>query len=219
VHQRFLPTRAVGGDLYTLIPSATDETALVIFDVVGHGVRAALVASTLRALVSELPFQPHDPARLLGHLNRRMRRIFEGQPMFATAFCVVLKPVAETMRYACAGHPLPYRISPLEQTIEPMSVAVGPPLGLVDDPEYSTAARPLDAGERVMLFTDGLYEVANAEGKLLGRKGLEALVLEHAKQRTPAEVFADKLLADVEAFSGKKSFDDDVCIVLAEVCE
>jgi sigma-B regulation protein RsbU (phosphoserine phosphatase) len=219
IHQRFLPTQAVGGDLYVLIPSATDETALVIFDVMGHGVRAALVASTLRALVSELPFQPHDPAQLLGHLNRRLRRIFSEQQLFATAFCVVLKPVTESMRYASAGHPLPWRISPLEQTIEPMPVAVGPPLGLIDEPEYSTAARPLDAGERVMLFTDGLYEVTDPQGSLLGRKGLEAMVLKHAKERTPAEVFADKLLADVEAFTGRKTFDDDVCIVLAEVCE
>jgi sigma-B regulation protein RsbU (phosphoserine phosphatase) len=217
VHQRFLPTSAVGGDLYAMIPSATDETALVMFDVVGHGVRAALVASMLRALVSELPFEPHDPARLLGHLNRRLRRIFPDQSMFATAFCVVLKPVTESMRYACAGHPIPFRMSPIEQQVEPMSVAVGPPLGLVENPEYSTAARPLDAGERVLLFTDGLYEVANEQGALLGRKGLEEMV--RAQVRTPAEVFADKLLADVEGFAGRKTFDDDVCIVLAEVCQ
>jgi serine phosphatase RsbU (regulator of sigma subunit) len=139
--------------------------------------------------------------------------------MFATAFCVVLKPAAETMRYASAGHPLPFRISPLEQSIEPLSVAVGPPLGLVPDPEYSTAARPLDAGERVMLFTDGLYEVTDPQGKLLGRKGLEEMVLAHAVARTPAEVFADKLLADIERYTGRKTFDDDVCLVLAEVCE
>lgn len=215
VHQRYLPTNAVGGDLYAMIPSATDETALVMFDVVGHGVRAALVASMLRALVSELPFEPHDPAQLLGHLNRRLRRIFPDQPMFATAFCVVLKPVAESMRYACAGHPIPFRMSPLEQQVEAMPVAVGPPLGLMENPQYSTAARPIDAGEQVLLFTDGLYEVTNPQGSFLGRKGLEALVNKHV--RTPAEVFADKLLADVEAFTGRKTFDDDVCIVLAEV--
>lgn len=215
VHQRYIPTQAIGGDLFALVPSGPDETTLAMFDVVGHGVRAALVASLVRALVSELPFQAHDPARLLEHLSQRLRAISTDHLMLATAFCVVLRPEERTMRFASAGHPTAFRIDPEHGAVEPIKAPIGPPLGMDPSPGYQAAEAPLAPSERVFLYTDGLYEVPGPSGEFLGRGGLEEILRRHARE--PAGPLADKVLQEVQRYAGTEGFDDDVCIAVSEL--
>lgn len=215
VHLRVRPGQRVGGSFLSLVPSGTDETTLAMFDVAGHGVRAVLIASHLRALLLELPFSSHDPAELLATIDARLRRTFHAEPVLARALCVVLRPAAGSLRFASAAHPLPFRLSPVEQELTSLAGPVGPPLGLMEDARWETGAAAIEDGERLLLFSEAALDAPLPGGGTLGRKGLEALARAHL--RAPAESALDRVLEDLAAHGAPTALEDDLCLALAEV--
>jgi serine phosphatase RsbU (regulator of sigma subunit) len=210
------PTTAVGGDFFDVLPLSDSEAGVFICDVMGHGVRAALVTAIVRALVEELTPMAGDPGQFLTQINRDLLRILKQtrMPLFASAFYLVADVNHGEVRYSNAGHPAPLYVRRSAGAVEPMRDAVsrpGPALGVFEDSVYSACQRMLAAGDLVVLFTDGLYEVAGANDEEYGQERL----LEAVRKRMdlpPAQLF-DELLAEVQRFSGGKEFVDDVCLV------
>jgi len=216
---RYIPAQAVGGDFFDIF-AITDSTAGVfVCDVMGHGMRAALITAIMRGLIEELMPVAADAGKFLTEINRSLRAILRRtrEPFLATAFYAVADATAGELRFANAGHPSPFRLQRDKKEVRPLKdydARHGPALGLFEKTDYPTCGCPFAANDFIFLFTDGIYEVTNAEGQEFGQERL----LQAVRKRidTPPEQLFSELLAEVQQFSGSHEFEDDVCLVGVE---
>jgi sigma-B regulation protein RsbU (phosphoserine phosphatase) len=216
---RYLPTGAVGGDFFNVRALSDTKAVIFICDVMGHGVRSALITAILRALVEELTSLAVDPGELLTQINRDLRSILKqsGTPLFTTAFSMVADIEEGRVYFANAGHPKPmvlHRDSGQIELLHNKNLKPNPALGLMDNTIYPTSAYPLKERDMFMLFTDGVYDV-EAEGELLDTRWLEKKAQERAQMPMP-EMF-DSILEELRVFAQGKEFPDDICLVGMEV--
>ena len=217
---RYLPAAAVGGDFFDVFPIGATSAGVFICDVMGHGMRAALVTAIMRGLVEELMPVAHDPGRFLSEINRSLHAILRRtrEPFLATAFYVVADVGTGELHFASAGHPSPLKVHRASGTVEPLRFCDprhGPALGLFEKPRYPTCHSPLAERDLLLLFTDGLYEVDDAHQEEYGQERLLASVRKH--HGLPTEALLDALLSDVQRYSTSSEFDDDVCLVAMDV--
>lgn len=217
---RYQPAEAVSGDFFSVSALSEDEVGVLICDVTGHGVRAALVTAMIRALAEELKPLARDPGMFLRKLNADLCNILKttGSPMLTTAFYLTANWQTGLMRFANAGHPKPLLVRRSDGSVRALANASGhgqPALGLFDDPPYQTTEAQLKAGDLVMLFTDGIYEVQGPNEELYSQQRLMVDVKDLIDQ--PANQLFDKLLEAVRSFSVNHEFEDDVCLVGMEV--
>ena len=219
---RYHPSGQVGGDFFNVLALSETQAGLFLCDVMGHGVRSALVTAMVRGLVEELRPIALDPGQLLTRINSDLRAILQqtGSPLFTTAFYLVADLARRQIYYANAGHPKPFLVHRLDGTVEVLKYADGkarPALGLFADSTYPTVSCPLSGGDLVMLFTDGLYEVEGAEGQPFSQDLLLEAVRKHATLHG-SELFT-AILSEIQQFSASHEFSDDVCLVGMEVAE
>ena len=159
VTSAYQPAQEVGGDFYQVIAQADGSALIVLGDVSGKGLKAAMTVSLLVGTVRTLAEQSGDPASILTGLNRRL----EGRMQNGFATCLVLRllPSGECIA-ANAGH-LPPFLNREELELPPAL-----PLGLVSDGDYQNVAFAMAAGDRLTLYTDGLLEARNAARELFG---------------------------------------------------
>jgi sigma-B regulation protein RsbU (phosphoserine phosphatase) len=217
---RYRPTGQVGGDFFNVLRLSDTKAGLFICDVMGHGVRSALVTAMVRALVEELRPVALDPGKLLTRINCDLRAILQqtGTPLFTTAFYMTADLEKREILFANAGHPKPFLIHRPSDEVEQLKYPDGkgrPALGLFADSVYPTASHPLAAGDFVMLFTDGLYEVEGPENRQFSQELLLDAVRKHA--RLPGAALFDAMLKEIQAFAATDEFADDVCLVGMEV--
>ncbi|HZB88868.1 MAG TPA: SpoIIE family protein phosphatase [Terracidiphilus sp.] len=164
----YLPIHGVGGDFFQVLPLQDESLLLVVGDVSGKGLQAAMNSSTLvGALRNELS---HDPATILSHLNRVLLGAvsapgavpeLDAAPCFATCLCArIYADGAVTI--ANAGHLSPYRDG------RELELLPGLPLGVIADSEYEQSTFQLNRGDRLVFLSDGVVEAANAAGELFG---------------------------------------------------
>jgi len=214
------PTETLGGDFFTVLALSDTEAGVFICDVMGHGVRSALVTTMVRALVEELAHEAHDPGKMLTRINRDLSAMLKqaGTRMFTTAFYIVADVGRGELRYAKAGHPNPLHFQRAMGVVEPLRCApgtTGPALGMLAQTVYQTNREPLGVGDWVLLFTDGAFEVVGANNQDFDQKQLLAL----ARQSTACspDQLIQALLAEIQRFTGQSTFADDVCLVGMEV--
>lgn len=217
---RYLPAAAVGGDFFDIFPITDTTGGIFICDVMGHGMRAALVTAIMRGLVEELMPVAADAGKFLTEINRSLHTILRRtkEPFLATAFYVVADVAAGEARFASAGHPSPIRVRRSCGAVELLKSSDprhGPALGLFDRAIYPTCRCPISVHDMLLLFTDGLYEVENSRHEEYGQERLLSAVRE--RFRLPAERLFNELLQEVQRFSASKEFEDDVCLVSMEV--
>ncbi|MFF5052463.1 SpoIIE family protein phosphatase [Micromonospora sp. NPDC000663] len=211
VASRYLPGSAdveVGGDWYDVIALDGDELVLVIGDVVGKGVRAAAAMGQLRNALRAYVLEGFDPGASLTRLNRLVGST-EGRS-FATVVCLQFNPRTGQLRYASAGHPSPLLIRGGDVAFL-HDRALGPPVGAIPDTTYRTVDGELRAGERLLLYTDGLIE----DRRLGIDAGLTQLRIDAA---TPGEHVVDLIDAVVERVVGQPRR-DDVAVLGLEAAE
>jgi phosphoserine phosphatase RsbU/P len=219
---RYLPTGAVGGDFFNVRALSETKAGVFICDVMGHGVRSALITAIMRALVEELTELANDPGRLLSQINRDLRAILRqsGTPMFATGFYLVADLERREISYSNAGHPKPLLIHRKTGEVQPLGNADGncyPALGLFERSDYPTSCCPMLPGDLLMLYTDGLYDV---EGELQDQVHPDWLLAEVKKRaRLSGPELFDSLLEEIQVVSASAGFADDVCMVGMEVSE
>ena len=213
---RYQPAEAISGDFFSVAQISDAEVGILICDVTGHGVRAALVTAMIRALAEELKPLAREPGYFLRKLNSDLSNILKstGSPMLTTAFYLVANCQTGVVRFANAGHPKPLVLRRSENRIETLANKCGhgqPALGLFEEPPYETSEATLAPGDFVMLFTDGLYEVQGANEELYSQQRLMVDVQHHFGE--PAGELFDHLLETIRAFSIDREFEDDVCLV------
>lgn len=213
---RYLPAAAVGGDFFNIFPITDTLAGAFICDVMGHGMRAALVTAIMRGIVEQLMAAASDPALFLTAINRSLHAILEQteEPMLATAVYLVVDLAAREVRFANAGHPSPFRISRKNRSAEEFRYydkSRGPALGLFEDTKYPLGRFRIEPDDLILLFTDGLYEIAGPSGQEYGQERL----LEAMRGRIdlPPALLFDDLLTEVKEFTSQKEFEDDVCLL------
>lgn len=217
---RYLPEGRVGGDFFTVIQVSDTQAGVLICDVMGHGVHAALVTAVQRVLVEELQIYSGEPGIFLGELNRRLHHFFEplSTSMFVTALYLVIDTLTGAVRLANAGHPHPVHICREQHQVRTMgSDPEWPPfaLGVSKDSVYPTEEDSVKAGDLLLLYTDGLCDLG--EGKDLTPDDPRFLSLIETCSRQKGEAFLEGLLAQALEFAGSEHFLDDVCLVGIEV--
>ncbi|MBK7861404.1 MAG: SpoIIE family protein phosphatase [Archangiaceae bacterium] len=213
---RYKPAGPVGGDFFTEFCSPTGACGVVVFDVMGHGVRAALVTGLLRALIDEASVLSLGPERFLTLLNRNLRSIFRqaDQQIFVTAVCVIVDPNEKKLSFASAGHPSPLLLDAVNGRVISLEAARGAPLGLADEGTWKQHTVPFGPGNRALMFTDGLYEVEGPDGQQFGLPRLVEAA--QRKVNLPAPQLLAELVEESQEYSVTGDFHDDVCAVLLE---
>lgn len=212
---RYVPLSSVAGDFYDFLAVDGQRLGVLVADVAGHGVPAALIASMVKVSLSSQAASACDPARLLAALNDSFCRQAHGQ--LITACYLLLDVRARRALYAGAGHPplLVWRgsagkLQPLEQN--------GLLMGFRPGIQYTNLEFELAAGDRVLLYTDGITEAANGAGESFGERQLARFIEHH--QRLAAADFADNLLTEVARWSGNgagRAQADDLTLVVVDV--
>ncbi|MFY9986876.1 MAG: SpoIIE family protein phosphatase [Chthoniobacterales bacterium] len=215
----YRPAAAVGGDFFDYFPLSQNRVGIFICDVMGHGLRAALVTAIIRALLEELRPVMANAGRFLSSLNLRLRAILERveEPFVATAFYLIVDSSTKDAQFANAAHPVPVRLSrstPGAEAITEDKAKIGPALGIFDEITYPTFTCPFEPRDCLVLFTDGLYEVDSPEGKEFGKSALISSLNRLAT--LPVEKLFPAIVHEVCRFSARENFDDDVCMVAVE---
>ncbi|MGW1807351.1 SpoIIE family protein phosphatase [Streptomyces sp. NPDC002078] len=211
---RYLPAQSgVGGDWFDVLPLSGARVALVVGDVVGHGLHAAATMGRLRTAVHNFSALDLPPDELLGLLDELVGRIdqdetaTDGSASIAGATCLyaVYDPVARHCSLARAGHPPPALVHP-DGRVEFPEVPAGPPLGLGGLP-FETAELELAEGSRLVLYTDGLVEDRERDIDV----GLE--LLSGALRDTPGASPEETCRAVLDRLPARPS--DDVALIVA----
>ena len=198
----------VGGDFYDLIRLPNRRACVILGDVSGKGVEAASVSAAVRTALGAYAWEGQPPARMVRLLNDFLLG-FSRLETFATLFVGVIDLARATLTYCSAGHPpaIFLRDEPREMfTLDEQSGVVGAFRGM----SYHDGRVRLREGDRLLLYTDGVTEARSPSGAFFGEQGLRDAVMEEASG--DYEHMLDRLLARLDAFTGR-SLDDDVAMV------
>jgi len=209
---RFRPMTSVGGDFYDFIQIDDKHLGILIADVSGHGLPSALIASMLQVALTAQIAHASEPAKVLSGLNRALCGKFTQH--FVTAAYVYVDLEKSLMRYAGAGHPPVMQFRPSTGKSIQM-LENGLILGMFDAAIYETIERPLEPGDRQVLYTDGILEAASPAEELYGEdRFMRFMENNHALD---AEQFADAFLDDIAKWTGESAGQgqqDDITLLL-----
>ncbi len=222
-HHDYRANSAIGGDFVAILPLSANSAGIFLCDVMGHGVRAALVAAMISALLEESKHLATDPGALLTEINRGLIEILQRTRtlVFTSAFYLVADASSGQMRFANAGHPAPLHAGRGISSDKPAFVSSlngtpGPVLGMISDATFPTCEQRLAVGDLLLLYTDGLFEVARDGGEIFGQERVFSSVCERLT-RTPTLPLRDICNAVIEEAATFGGFEDDVCLVAMEV--
>ena len=189
----YRPALEVGGDFFQIIPLATESTLVVVGDVSGKGLGAAMAVSLILGAVRALAEEHSSPAELLDILNRKLCGRLQGG--FATCIVLRLEPGGRC-KVASAGHP-----SPMLNDAE-VDLPGALPLGLTPHAGYVERSLQLEATDRLSLYTDGLLEARNASGELFG--------FDRVKSTFAGSPRAEEVVEDAVSFGQE----DDITVLI-----
>ena len=207
---RYRPMNAVAGDFYDFLEGDGEQLGVLVADVSGHGVPAALIASMVKVALAAQHERADRPAALLAGLNETLCGRLGGQ--YVTAAYLFIDTRAARIRYAAAGHPHMLRLARGGRDVLEIEKN-GLLLGFTRAVAYDELELPLEAGDRLLLYTDGLIEAANATDDLFGVERVKSALATGAA--LSADAAADALLDGMDAWSGQPAA-DDLTIVLVD---
>jgi sigma-B regulation protein RsbU (phosphoserine phosphatase) len=209
VAAKFIPARAIGGDLYDFIPYSLSRLGIVIGDVSGKGAPAAIYAALVSGILrSHAPIEP-GPAEMLKAVNMSLaeRRI---EAQFVSLIYAVWEDEQRTLLVANSGLPRPVYVHDAKnEVIE----ATGLPLGLFDDADYDEFTFRMKPGDMFVFFSDGILDARNRKGELFGRGRVEKIIADCAGKS--ADCVVDSLFkAAAEHSAGVETFDDQTVVAI-----
>lgn len=209
-----IPAKEVGGDYYDYLPHGDSRLDLVIADVSGHNVGAALIMAETRTLIRSRSSHFKNPQDLLQELNSFFYDDLTRAELFITLFYLQYDCVQKKIRYSSAGH------SPtlLWRASEKNCIKLDPEgliIGVKKSFQYEQETLNLGPGDVLLLYTDGVTEAANEKNELFGDERLQKL-LSDCNHMQP-EMLIDHIVEQVQLFSGHQSFQDDVSLVVMKI--
>ena len=206
-------SRYAGGDYYDVMNLSDNRWGILVADAEGHGAPAAVMMAMTCALFRASPNFSSEPDAVLSHLNTHLCNVNEAS--FVTAIYVVYDADKRTIRIARAGHPLPIIYSISKNKAEKFTVKGVSPLGIDPYDRIPVTETRLEPGDRLLLFTDGVSERFNKEGKIYGEdRLLKQLEMDHARE--PGEIL-NGIMEDVERFANGEPAEDDQALLIGIV--
>jgi phosphoserine phosphatase RsbU/P len=212
---RYVPMTAVAGDFYDFIFVDEKHIGILVADVSGHGMPAALIASMLKIAFAAQASLAAEPERVLAGLNQALCGKF--QHHYVTASYAYFDMERRTLTYAGAGHPPLLLWGPTREGVQDV-IENGLFLGKFDFATYSAVELPVLPGDRILLYTDGIPETENPAQVAFGDDRFRQVLL--SDQSASADQLADKLLAEVSSWSARgagEDLDDDITMVAIHV--
>ena len=204
----YQPMDQIGGDYYDYIPLPDGRVAVLVADVVGHGVAAALLMAKLSAEARFSLYSEHKPAAAITRLNERICAL--NIQRFVTMIAVILDPREHRAIIVNAGHMAPLHRRANGTVEEPGEKTAGLPLGITDALGYEQTEIEIGKGEILTLYTDGINESIDADGAFYTIDRLRG----HLKQKAnSAEKLGQTIIEDVRRFLGRANQNDDMCLV------
>lgn len=223
----------VGGDYYDFIPTNYDQLrqdnsqemdstnavpwSIVIGDVMGKGVPAGLIMTMTRGMLRAEVLNRHSPAQILQHLNRVMYADLDNSHRFVTLFYSEYDPKTRVLSYSNAAHNPPLLWRSQQQVIEPLDTE-GALIGLDALSDYQDAQVPLQVGDVVLYYTDGLTDAVNGNGDRFDEKNLRRIYQEACLQAHHPQAILDYIFTQVQEFIGSgNNHQDDMTLVVMQV--
>jgi phosphoserine phosphatase RsbU/P len=210
---RYVPMSDVAGDFYDFLPDGPTRLGVLIADVAGHGIGAALIASMVKVAFATQFAHIADPAKLLTELNIALCGKFDEQ--YVTAAYVYIDCERNVIKYAGGGHP-PLMLASRADGIVRRVEENGPILGMFAEVPYSSIEIPLQPGDRLFLYTDGAFEAMNSSLEEYGKARVEQFLKSHLTMSPDS--LSTALLADLSQWSGHSQGgqDDDITFVVLD---
>ena len=203
----YMPARAVGGDFYDFLDLGDQRLGIVIGDVTDKGIPAALVMATTRSIIRSIALDGLPTGKVLERANDMLCHDIPSR-MFVTCLYAILDPASGRLRYANAGHDLPYRWHNGE--VHEL-LATGMPLGLMPSFVYEESEITITPGESLLFYSDGLVESHNPQGEMFSFARLRAIL----RTQTTTTNIIRTLLNALNAFTGDAwEQEDDVTLVM-----
>ena len=199
-----------GGDYYDFVEFSDGRLGIIVGDVSGHGLGAAMFMATARASMRSIMMTEDDPAKILYQVNNRLAWDMSDES-FMTLFFGILDPVARTLRYSSAGHedPLIYRAK--DGTFDELE-STGLPLGMMEEMDFPEGQMSLfNDGDILLMTTDGVFEAANVEEEMFDHSRMK-ICLEECHELS-SEKITEELKRRTYEFIGESVIRDDITIV------
>jgi serine phosphatase RsbU (regulator of sigma subunit) len=210
VSGRNLPADEIGGDYFDWLELDDDQLAVVLGDISGHGIPAALLMAHLRASFHATAHGGRSPENIVTAMNRSLARAATSGK-FATFFLGVISIREKRLRYCNAGHDPPLLLRGGELRL---LKAHGMPLAILDGMEYSGGEEAFDAGDTLVIYSDGIPEAPIGK-QFYGQERLQERALALARSGATSSAFVEDILADVRTVAGEGMRADDVTLLVA----
>ncbi|MCK7515732.1 MAG: SpoIIE family protein phosphatase [Desulfobacterales bacterium] len=206
-----------GGDYFDYLTdshSERDQLGVVVGDVAGHGISAALIMASVRALLHQQVQEHSSFATILSSINRQLYRDTRDSGMFMTLFCAWIDACGRTIRWVRAGHDPALTYDPRTRSFGELNGA-GVALGVLENVAFTEHTATLVPGQILLFMTDGLWEARNSSGQVFGKERLRELVRQNAS--ASAREIRETILSAVEEFCRPLKPEDDITLVVAKL--
>ena len=211
----YMPMDALGGDLYDVYKISDTKLGVVILDVCGHGIPAALITTMAKISFNNYSKDNLSTSQILENVNRELQDIMgsAGESDYFTAFYCIIDSENKTIQYTNAGHNDIYIV---RNKVEILKLKVNSSfVGLMKGIKFISDTVKLNDGDRIILYTDGIVEAKDNENNLYGEKRFINLILENSE--LTVDRLIDKISDDLNLFTGVKLADDDKALLIADV--
>jgi len=204
-----IPADRIGGDYFDFIPLSHGRLCITVADVSGHGIPSALVMTAFRALVRTYARSKLEPARITQAINQHLPE-YTGGNDYVTAIYAVLDSENGQFAYTSSGHPPPILVR-TDGSLEVLEQR-GPALGFIKDARYPTGKVVLNAGDVLVLYTDGVLEVTGTQGEEFGAERLTGIIQDG--RTLPASQQVQEIIRTTRQFSDLAGYPDDFTLVV-----
>jgi len=207
----------VGGDYFDYLNGDTSEDSnlsIIIGDITGHGVDSALLMSSARAFLRMRASQPGSMADIITDMNRHLTEDVSATGRFMTLFCLCLDKHSRSLQWVRAGHDSALLYTPVRDAFEELK-GPGIALGIDKDFQYhSQAWDRLDAGQIIIMGTDGIWEACNISGEMFGKDRLKKIIRDNAAH--DAQTIMNVVFTEHNQFTTGVKREDDVTLVIVK---
>ncbi len=207
----FIPCQKLGGDFFDVIPFSSEKIAIVIADVVGHGMSAALIAAMLKFSLQMDDIENYSPNEMIAKINQKFCQIFKNEDYITLCYAIVNTHNGH-VNLIRAGHPYPIFFGTLSENPMPLTPA-GPPLGLSNDAVYENIELKLSSGDMLFFYTDGLIDSLFGVGQF--KKFGEHLSF--LSRKFGRDRIIQRFLVNIDECIQDKELDDDISVLIVKM--
>ncbi|HEX7064511.1 MAG TPA: PP2C family protein-serine/threonine phosphatase [Bacillales bacterium] len=210
-----MPARLIGGDYYDFYPLVNGKIRIVIGDVMGKGIPAAMLMILTRGAFRSAAQSTQNPGETLAAMNRALYKDLRALGSFVTLFCADWDPETFQLTYANAGHNPPLYLNGQKGVIETVPKVSGVMVGGLPDQSYEERAIVLEKNDMVFFYTDGIVEAQNDKGEQYQLERLMSTLTEYGEKG--AEEIEREVMGSIRAFTEEVPQKDDITMVLLKI--